>query len=198
MGNNISLEHKKVVVRRFAEQIVYPEPMGKSSKGAFILKNRHLLWINIPIFVMLFMLSACTEGIGPSAATETASEAESVSPPSSVQEPSVEATRPVTESFELMTAEGNQSLEAVLHQGKGFSLYIFEKFAFDATAGRLSLSSNPDYYVDIERLSSEYDLAQLEAAGKPVNDNIYDWDLLSNTVHSPVRLIFLNLLIIYT
>lgn len=65
-----------------------------------------------------------------------------------------------------MTAEGNQSLEAVLHQGEGFSLYVFEKFAFDAAAGRLSLSSNPDYYVDIEPLPSDYDLAQLKAAGK--------------------------------
>ncbi|MFB5676265.1 hypothetical protein [Paenibacillus terreus] len=41
-----------------------------------------------------------------------------------------------------------------------------KKFTFDAAAGRLSLSSNPDYYVDIELLPSDYDLAQLEAEGK--------------------------------
>lgn len=136
-------------------------------KGAIILKNRYPLWINILILVMVFLLSACTRETEPSATPETeAPETEFVSPPSPEQEPPVEATRPETESFELMTAEGNQSLEAVLHQGEGFSLYVFEKFAFDAATGRLSLSSNPDYYVDIEPLPSDYDLAQLEAAGK--------------------------------
>jgi hypothetical protein len=119
------------------------------------------------MFLMVFMLSACTGGTGPSAPPEAAAPGvESASPPSSGKEPAVEATRPETENFELMTADGNQSLKAILHQGKGFSLYVLEKFAFDADAGRLLLSSNPDYYVDIEPLPSDYDLAQFEAVGK--------------------------------
>lgn len=131
------------------------------------MKNRYPFWISIPIVVLVFILSACTGETEPTAPPEAeAPEAESASPPSSGQEPGVEATRPETESFELMTAEGNQSLVAVLHQGGGFSLYVFEQFTFDPAVGRLSLSSNPDYYVDIEPLPSDYDLAQLEAAGK--------------------------------
>ncbi|WP_019640420.1 hypothetical protein [Paenibacillus fonticola] len=131
------------------------------------MKNRYPLWISIPFVVLVFILSACTGETESSAPPETAApETESASSPLSGQEPVEEATRPETESFELMTTEGNQSLEAVLHQGEGFSLYVFEKFAFDAAAGRLSLSSNPDYYVDIEPLPSDYDSAQLKAAGK--------------------------------
>ncbi|MET3847271.1 MULTISPECIES: hypothetical protein [unclassified Paenibacillus] len=53
-----------------------------------------------------------------------------------------------------------------MQQGEGFSLYVFDKFAFDAAKGRLSLSSHPEYYVDIEKLPANYDLAQLAAAGK--------------------------------
>ncbi|APO45753.1 hypothetical protein BS614_18155 [Paenibacillus xylanexedens] len=77
-----------------------------------------------------------------------------------------ETERPQTASFEMLTADGNQSLEATLQQGEGFSLYVFEKFTFDATQGRLSLTSNADYYVDIEPLPSDYNLAELETAGK--------------------------------
>lgn len=126
------------------------------------MKSRYYNWIKAPIVVMVIILTACTSETDPSATPE----AESVSHPSSEQEPSVETTRPETKSFEMMTAEGNQSLQAVLKQGKGFSLYVFEKFAWDADASRLSLSSNPDYYVDIEPLPSDYDLAKLKAAGK--------------------------------
>ncbi|WP_136605494.1 hypothetical protein [Paenibacillus dokdonensis] len=126
------------------------------------MKSRYYNWIKAPIVVMVIILTACTSETEPAATPE----AESVSLPSSEQEPSEDATRPETKSFEMMTAEGNQSLQAVLQQGKGFSLYVFEKFALDADAGRLSLSSNPDYYVDIEPLPSDYDLAKLKAAGK--------------------------------
>ena len=65
-----------------------------------------------------------------------------------------------------MTGEGNQSLTATLHQGEGFSLYVFEKFSFDAAEGRLFLSGNPEYEVTIEALPANYDLTQLETAGK--------------------------------
>ncbi len=113
------------------------------------------------------MLTACMGETKPSDTTKKeTSEAESVSPSSSGQKPTALETRPAVESFELLTSKGNQSLEATLHQGEGFSLYVFEKFTFDPTAGRLSLSGNPGYYVDIEALTSDYDLAQLEAAGK--------------------------------
>lgn len=131
------------------------------------MKTRYALWFNIPMVILVLILSACTGEAEPTVNPELETpESESVSPPTSELEPALKTTRPEADSFELMTADGNQSMEAVLKQGEGFSLYVFEKFAFDETAGRLSLSSNPDYYVDIEPLPSDYDLTQLEAEGK--------------------------------
>lgn len=131
------------------------------------MKNRYALWLNIPMVILVLILSACTGEAEPTVNPDHMTpESESVSPPNSEVEPAPETTRPEADSFELMTADGNQSMEAVLKQGEGFSLYVFEKFTFDEAAGRLSLSSNPDYYVDIEPLPSDYDLTQLEAEGK--------------------------------
>lgn len=130
------------------------------------MKTRYALWLNLPMVILFLMLSACTDEAQPTANPDPMNpETESVSPLPSEQEPASETTRPESESFELMTADGNQSMDADLKQGEGFSLYVFEQFTFDETAGRLSLSSNPDYYVDIEPLPSDYDVTQLEAEG---------------------------------
>ncbi|MED3575164.1 hypothetical protein [Cytobacillus praedii] len=136
-------------------------------KGAIKLKSLYFNWKSIPVLLIVFILTACTGETRPSDTTkkETA-EAESVSSSSSGQKPNALETRPAVESFELLTSKGNQTLEATLHQGEGFSLYVFEKFTFDANAGRLSLGGNLGYYVDIEPLPSDYDLAKLEVAGK--------------------------------
>lgn len=67
--------------------------------------------------------------------------------------------------FDLVFAFQNPYL-GNLHQGKGFSLYVFEKFAFDADKGRLFLSGNPEYEVTIEALPANYDLTQLKTEGK--------------------------------
>ncbi|PAD33383.1 hypothetical protein [Paenibacillus sp. 7523-1] len=130
------------------------------------MKTRYALWLNFPMVILVLMLSACTDEAVPTANPDPMTpETESVSPLPAEQEPAPETTRPESESFELMTADGNQSMEADLKQGEGFSLYVFEKFTFDEAAGRLSLSSNPDYYVDIEPLPSNYDVTQLKAEG---------------------------------
>ncbi|MBY0219825.1 hypothetical protein [Paenibacillus illinoisensis] len=130
------------------------------------MKTRYALWLNLPMVILVLMLSACTGEAEPTVNLDPMTpESESVSPLPSEQEPASETTRPESESFELMTADGNQSMDADLKQGEGFSLYVFEKFTFNEAAGRLSLSSNPDYYVDIEPLPSDYDVTQLEAQG---------------------------------
>ncbi|MCH1624416.1 hypothetical protein [Fredinandcohnia quinoae] len=130
------------------------------------MKSRYSIWKSISALVIVFMLSACTGETKPSSTTKKETpETESVSPSSSEQNPTAKETRPAVESFELLTSEGNQKLEATLHQGEGFSLYVFDKFTFDATTGHLSLSGNPGYYVDIEPLPSDYDLTKLEVAG---------------------------------
>lgn len=116
---------------------------------------------------MVLTLTACSGAAEPPASPEISTPVnEQVTAPETENEQASEGTRPQSENFDLMTGEGNQSLTATLHQGEDFSLYVFEKFAFDAAEGRLFLSSNPEYYVDIESLPTNYDLTQLKAAGK--------------------------------
>ncbi|AOZ94515.1 hypothetical protein [Paenibacillus crassostreae] len=123
--------------------------------------------MKISIFVIVLTLSACSGATDPAANPETSTpDNEVVTVPASENENNPEVTRPQTESFDLMTSEGNQSHTATLHQGEGFSLYVFEKFTFDAAEGRLFFSSNPEYDVEIESLTANYDLVKLKTAGK--------------------------------
>lgn len=123
--------------------------------------------MKITIFVMVLLLTACSGAAEPPASPEISTPAnEEVTAPETENEQASEGTRPQNETFDLMTGEGNQSHTTTLHQGEGFSLYGFEKFDFDAAQGRLFLSSNPEYYVDIEPLPANYDLTQLKSAGK--------------------------------
>ncbi|MGG3505247.1 hypothetical protein ABES58_07170 [Paenibacillus lautus] len=116
---------------------------------------------------MVLTLTACSGAAEPPASPEISTPVnEQVTAPETENEQASEGTRPQSENFDLMTGEGNQSLTATLHQGEDFSLYVFEKFAFDAAEGRLFLSRNPEYYVDIESLPTNYDLTQHKAAGK--------------------------------
>ncbi|SDW74524.1 hypothetical protein [Paenibacillus sp. PDC88] len=131
------------------------------------LKIKHPSWIVIPLFILIIVISACsgeTKSVTKPATGESEDPSSSIS--SSEQESPKEKTREETKSFEILSSEGNQSIEGRLHYGEGFSLYVFEKFTFDANTGRLSLTSNPDYYVDIKPLPADYNLEQLEAAAK--------------------------------
>ncbi|MCV4231357.1 hypothetical protein OHJ21_09275 [Virgibacillus sp. LDC1] len=131
------------------------------------MSPRHFAFITITIFAVVLSLTACSGAAEPPASPEISTPAnEEVTAPETENEQASEGTRPQSETFELMTGEGNQSHTATLHQGEGFSLYVFEKFEFDAAQGRLFLSSNPEYYVDIEPLPANYDLTQLKSAGK--------------------------------
>ncbi|MEF2968666.1 hypothetical protein V3851_22960 [Paenibacillus sp. M1] len=127
--------------------------------------QKHSVFIKISLFVMVLLLTACSGASEPSASPETSTPVnEEVIIPEPETTPDV--TRPKIEKFELMTGEGNQAHTATLHQGEGFSLYVFDKFTFDAAEGRLFLSSNPEYGVEIEALPANYDLTQLETKGK--------------------------------
>ncbi|MEK4274093.1 hypothetical protein [Paenibacillus sp. FSL R7-0026] len=132
--------------------------------------------MSISLIIMVLTLAACSGSNEPSAIPEPSMPVGEPAPAPSTEneqlsetdgtEEANETERPQTASFEMLTADGNQSLEATLQQGEAFSLYVFEKFTFDAAQGRLSLTSSADYYVDIEPLPSDYNLAELETAGK--------------------------------
>lgn len=137
--------------------------MNFRQKGVIKLKGSILM--KISMVVMVLSLAACSGAAEPPVSTDPSTPVqEEITAPEYEQVPVT--TRPQRKNFDLMTGEGNQTHTATLHQGEGFSLYVFDKFDFDAAEGRLFLSSHPEYYVDIEPLPAHYDLTQLEAAGK--------------------------------
>ncbi|MFC4306790.1 hypothetical protein [Cohnella boryungensis] len=125
----------------------------------------------LPVLAMAFALVACSsvnEPAGsprstasPSQNASASSPAPSANTPAPSEKPPGTA-RPQTESFDLIT--GPQA--ATLHQGDGFSLYLFDGFVFDADQGRLSLEKNSDYDVEIKLLPTDEDLSKLRAAGE--------------------------------
>lgn len=136
-----------------------------------------------PVLLLALALAACSGSNEPSSsapASSVPSPSPSASPspdPSAAtsspdaESPSASAeasgtARPQTESFDLMAGEKDSPRTATLKTGKGFSLYVFEGFAFDAAKGRLTLAANPDYYVDIEPLPTDYDATKLRKAGE--------------------------------
>lgn len=138
----------------------------------------------IPVLAFALTLVACTDGNKPSAtstvpmqsqegatvtsspgAGSTSTAAPSAEPSSSPEE-SLVPERPQTESFELMTEEGYKPRTATLHHGEGFSFYVFEGFTFESSSGRLELTENPEYFVDMERLPMDYDLTALSKEGE--------------------------------
>ncbi|OMF78762.1 hypothetical protein [Paenibacillus glucanolyticus] len=133
------------------------------------MKPRRSVFLKMSVFVIALSLTACS-GNGttePVATPETPPPVnEEIPAPGTDNEQSQKETRPESETFDIMTGEGNQPHSASLQQGEGFSLYVFEKFDFDAAKGRLFLTSNPEYYVDIELLPADYDLTELETAGQ--------------------------------
>lgn len=157
--------------------------------------QKHLTLMKIAALTLIVSLTACSGGSKePSANSEASSPVNEATSPASTQasagenenEPAV--TRPDTKDFELMTSEGNQKLTAKLHQGKGFILYVFDMFAFDANKGSLYLSSNPKYEVTIEPLSTSDDLEQLKAKGKEELKNsgkVFDYS--GELVEHPLR-----------
>ncbi|WP_201002232.1 hypothetical protein [Paenibacillus glycanilyticus] len=122
----------------------------------------------IPAVAAVWLLAACsTGGNEPSssvipATQDTNGTSAAVDNPAAEEEEAAAAERPQTENFDLRMGEQ----AAALHPGKDFSLYVFEGFDFNASTGRLNLTANADYYVDIKRLPQGEDLKQLRESAE--------------------------------
>ncbi|GGF67977.1 hypothetical protein GCM10010912_11220 [Paenibacillus albidus] len=73
--------------------------------------------------------------------------------------------RPATKEFGELEG-GVPGQTGTLTEGNGFSLYLFHGFILDADTGRLALAEDTNYYADIEKLPSDYNLAELEKQGQ--------------------------------
>lgn len=72
---------------------------------------------------------------------------------------------PATKEVELELEGMKETKTAKLASGNGYSLYIFDIFSFDAKTGKLTMNVDPDYYVEITKLPSDYngDMLKQEA-----------------------------------
>lgn len=73
--------------------------------------------------------------------------------------------RPATETIEMMSEGMPDKREAKLQQGDGYSLYVFDAYTFDAAKNKLFLTAYPEYYVEIEKLPSDFNLDELRKEG---------------------------------
>ncbi|OWA33962.1 hypothetical protein B9G55_16620 [Saccharibacillus sp. O16] len=74
--------------------------------------------------------------------------------------------RPATETIEMMGDGMPDKREAKLQQGEGYSLYVFDAYTFDAAKNKLFLTAYPEYYVEIEKLPSDFNLDELRKEGQ--------------------------------
>lgn len=74
------------------------------------------------------------------------------------------ADRPATETF--VVGDGvSQKLTGELRTGDGYSLYVIDGYELDTANSRLTLTENPAYYAEIEKLPSDFNLDELRAEG---------------------------------
>ncbi len=103
------------------------------------------------------------------------------------------ATRPATQTFELMMKGTLTKYEAKLQQGNGYSMYVFDSQTLDQAKNRLQLTANPEYYVDIKKLDSKANIDELrkegKAALKPYGEaKEYSGDQLYESPMAPAKL----------
>ena len=75
------------------------------------------------------------------------------------------SARPATETFEMMSEGMPDKRTAELQQGDGYSLYAFDAYTFDAGENKLYLTAYPQYYAEIEKLPSDFNLDELRIEG---------------------------------
>lgn len=73
---------------------------------------------------------------------------------------------PETRTFKLTLEGMEEEKTAALAEGKGYSLYVFDIFTFDASAQKLYMNVDPGYYAEIEKLPADYKLDTLEQKGR--------------------------------
>lgn len=117
-------------------------------------------------------LTACNDGANNNEpSTNNASPTASLSPSASPTASAVESEQPAAELPESkvfsIEMEGNtEERVADLAVGEGYFLYIFvDQFSFDETAGKLTMNVDPNYSVEITKLSSGYNVDELKAVG---------------------------------
>lgn len=90
---------------------------------------------------------------------------EAIPEPGEDREQAEAPARPTTETFEMMSEGMPDKRTAELQQGDGYSLYTFDAYTFDAGENKLYLTAYPQYYAEIEKLPSDFNLDELRVEG---------------------------------
>jgi hypothetical protein len=74
--------------------------------------------------------------------------------------------RPKTQTFELSLEGKKEKQAAVLAKGEGFSLYIFDSMSLFPDQNRVALAVDDNYYAEITKLPSDFNLDELQKEGE--------------------------------
>ncbi|GLX67221.1 hypothetical protein [Paenibacillus glycanilyticus] len=70
---------------------------------------------------------------------------------------------PATKDFKFQLEGNEETRTGTLAKGDGYALYIFEQFKFDASAGKLIMNVDNNYYVEISKLPEGFKLDDVKA-----------------------------------
>lgn len=73
---------------------------------------------------------------------------------------------PETKEFTVTLEGGKEKRTGKLAQAEGYALYVFDGFTFDAAANKLSMDIDKDYYVEIEKLPSGFEVEEIKAGAE--------------------------------
>ncbi len=119
-----------------------------------------------------------------------------------------EVDLPQSKTFRLNLEGMTEQREASLVSGDGYSFYMFDFFSFDRATNKLSMNIDANFYVEITKFSSDYDLVSLrnqaeeelsqhgevtELIGEEINIMIRDADLfLLSSAHGITKQIMIK------
>ncbi|SFS72935.1 hypothetical protein SAMN05428962_2509 [Paenibacillus sp. BC26] len=91
---------------------------------------------------------------------------------------------PAEKTFELELEGMKEEKTAVLAEGNGYSLYVFDIFNFDATNDKLMMDFDENYNVEIEKLPADYNLDELKTVAEAVLSELGEvHELQDNEIH---------------
>jgi len=149
------------------------------------MKINHLYTIGLSALLLSTALTACSEKASAPVPAPPAADSGTADPAASDKETgntsgeqsgeagmevqqdnseSASAERPQTQTNEMLINGELSKHRAVLTEGEGYSLYVYEELQLKNN--RLFLKSNPEYYAEIETLPADFNLDELRQQGK--------------------------------
>ncbi|MBO7743121.1 hypothetical protein I8J29_02860 [Paenibacillus sp. MWE-103] len=115
--------------------------------------------LTLGIAAMVLALAACS---GNNAANSGNDDAPAVAGTDQPPNDTVTVRLPAEKTFELELEGMQEEKTAMLAEGNGYSLYVFDIFNYDAANGKLMMDFDKNYNVEIEKLPADYNWDELK------------------------------------